>query len=196
MIRQADVFLEGEGKAWLERNRDKIGKRDPVTELLDSSGIAFSRVVEIGCANGWRLNKLRERGAEAVGIDPSADDKDRYVMRATASRLPYYGLFDIVIFGFCLYVVDPEHYFLVVAEADRVLRDGGHLVIHDFDNLGKPAWRTPYHHREGLYSHHVDWPKLWLAHPYYRIVVSKNGGEERVTILRKDIKGAFVESQP
>jgi len=33
-MRQANIFLESEGDAWLERNRDKLGERDPVDRAI------------------------------------------------------------------------------------------------------------------------------------------------------------------
>lgn len=195
-MRQADAFLAGEGAAWLERNRDKLGAHDPVSDMITSIGITPTSILEIGCANGWRLDRLRERfDCRAVGVDPGATGHDRYVTRGVATALPFDAMppFDLVIFGFCLYLIDPEDYFTVAAEADRVLADGGYLVIHDFNFESDVAYKRAYAHRDGLWSHHADFEMLWLAHPHYKYVTC--GGWEDdyslVTVLRKGTEDAF-----
>lgn len=195
-MRQADAFLAGEADAWLERNRNKLGARDPVSDMITSMGIVPTSILEIGCASGWRLDRLRERfGCRAVGVDPGATGRDRYIVRGVASALPFDAMppFDLVIFGFCLYLIDPEDYFAVVAESDRVLADSGHLMIHDFDFDADQPYRRHYAHRAGLWSHHVDFPKLWDAHPFYRSVTYGDLQDDwsRVFALRKDTAGAF-----
>jgi SAM-dependent methyltransferase len=199
---QRDIFLQGEGNAWLERNRDKLGQHDPVSELIQAQGIKPTAVLEIGCADGWRLEKLKAKfGCHAWGIDP-AGAAGRMAsgvggVKGTADDLSCFSgyAFDLVIFGFCLYLCDPCDYFRIVAESDRALADGGHLIIHDFD-VAFPwaAYRRPYRHKDGVYSHHFDFVRLWLAHPAYRMMRYKRDGEERASLLRKDMKGAFSDA--
>ena len=136
-----------------------------------------SRVLEIGCSNGWRLDKIMAAGArECIGIDPSEaaieDGRRRFpplqLHKGTAERLPpRLGGFDLIIFGFCLYLCDPADHFAIVAEADRHLSDGGHLVIYDFDPLS--PYRNRYSHADGVYSYKMDYARLFLAHPHYSL---------------------------
>ena len=70
--------------------------------------------------------------------------------------------------GFCLYLVDRSLLQRVVAEADRVLANGGLLAILDFDP-DVPCAR-PYHHRPGLMSYKMDYAALFLANPAYVLV--------------------------
>ncbi len=205
-MNQSDAFLSGEGDAWFQRNRDKLGKRDPVSDLLGLLPlIRPKRVLEIGCSNGWRLKKLREKyGCRVSGIDTSGDA----VAEATASGLedichgkfgpgPHAwlgGTFDMIIFGFCLYVTEPRDWFKVVAESDRLLADGGHLIIHDFVPPNRP-FAKPYEHKTGALSYHVDFVSLWCGHPWYQEYDSaENGDDERVTILRKVINAIPVRA--
>lgn len=194
-MKQSDIFLSGEGAAWAARNVDCMGKDDPVTPALVDAGIRPRRVLEVGCGNGWRLVKLFEMFECAVfGIDPGAE-KGSWIGRGQAADLGWWddGFFDLVIFGFCLYLVDPQDYFKAVSEADRVLADGGHLVIHDFPKPERP-WRTPYKHREGVFSHHVHFPDLWLSHPAYKVISENPDGS--VTMLHKNLRTAFEERKP
>jgi hypothetical protein len=198
MKRQADIFLAGEADAWLERNRESLGKRDPVCDAIDDLGIKPMRVLEVGCADGWRLTKMREKyGCQAHGIDPGYPPEDRQASRETASS--YYFRpdirFDCIIFGFCLYLVDREDLFTVVANADHYLNDGGHLIIHDFRPPTVPpfAFARKYKHTDGVMSYHMNNAGLWLAHPWYTTVDCFPGAEstDYVHILRKNVAAAF-----
>jgi ubiquinone/menaquinone biosynthesis C-methylase UbiE len=193
MVRQADIFRESEGNAWFERNRDRLGERDPVSEAIETMGIIPSNVLEIGCANGWRLARLRDKyGCEVMGVEPSMDaclEAARLRVpahQATATNLPVRShAYDIVIFGFCLYLADPDEWFRIAAEANCVLRDFGHIIIHDFDAQGQFFARN-YKHRDGVMSYHFDFAKLWLAHPWYSLVTRRlDEAGDSVTILKK-----------
>lgn len=203
MVRQADIFRESEGDAWFKRNRDRLGERDPVSEAIASAGIVPTSVLEIGCANGWRLARLRDRyQCKVLGIEPSQEACMEAAtlrvptMQAIASnvliQLGNYGMgsrtegdFDLVIFGFCLYLTDPSEWFTIVAGGDSVLRDFGHIIIHDFAAEGQFFARN-YRHHDGVMSYHFDFDKMWLAHPWYHVVgrlLYPTG--EAITILKK-----------
>jgi len=190
---QRDIFCNGEGKAWLERNKEKLGQSDPVSDFLEEHKIHPCSVLEIGAADGWRLRKLSTRyTCDAIGIDPSGPN-DRVWKGSAAYLSPFRDAeFDLVIFGFCLYLCDPQDYFRIASESNRVLKDRGHLIIHDFEvpHAGK-AYRLPYEHKKNVYSHHVYWAEIWRAHPYYRFVQHKSLGEDAITLLKKDTRNAF-----
>ena len=158
-------------------------------------------VLEVGCANGWRVERLIERyNCKAKGIDPALPEFKRpslnNLRHGHAAALYHYPSvhFDLVIYGFCLYLCDPQDYPAIVNEGDRVLADGGYLVIHDFDmEKGEAPWRTPYKHKEGIFSYHVNFAALWMALPQYREMNWTKIGYESVTVLRKDLAGAFGE---
>jgi ubiquinone/menaquinone biosynthesis C-methylase UbiE len=196
-MRQSDIFMTGEGDAWFERNKDHVGEHDPVMEAMIYLDLKPKFALEIGCANGWRLARLRESfGCEIMGLDPSheaANDgaKSRVpIWTATAAALPLRSAaYDLVIYGFCLYLTDPEDWFRIVAEGDRILKQGGHLIIHDFSTAGTPFARN-YEHRPGLMSYHIDFEKFWLAHPWYQRIYGRSRATEDwyVTVLRKHIQ--------
>src|SRR6267154_2712557 len=133
-MKQADIFAESEGDAWLDRNRALIG-RDPVSEAIDHLGLKPQRVLEIGCANGWRLAALRGKfDCEVHGVEPSmqgcieAAVRGVTVWRITAESLPAGNeTYDLVIYGFVLYLCDPVDLFSIVKESDRVLKDKGYV---------------------------------------------------------------------
>lgn len=202
-MRQADLFLHSEGDAWLNRNREKLGvSGDPVAHMIDHVGIKPTRVLEIGCSNGWRLAALRDKyRCEVFGVEPSmlacieAADKRVPVWQMTASTLPEIGpKFDLIIYGFCLYLTDPSDWFNIAAAGDHALAPGGYLIIHDFGDEGETFARR-YEHCDGAFSYHVDFAKLWLAHPLYAPVSRSIQGDEMVTVMKK-LSVASIRVQP
>jgi SAM-dependent methyltransferase len=187
-MKQRDVFLQGEGDAWLERNQPAPGARPlpDADELLLTLlqlplGQGPVRVLEVGCGGGTRLAWLKQhRRYECHGVDPSA--KAVQAARAagieaeqgTADRLPFDAAhFDVVVFGFCLYLCDREDLFRIAAEADRVLRNPGWLVIRDF--FSEVPLSRPYHHRPGVRSFKMDYRSLFAWHPGYSTYFHKVG---------------------
>lgn len=114
-----DTFLEGPlhpgGTAATERLLDRAAV-GPETRLLD-----------VGCGAGEALAVARERGATAVGVDQSPST-DR-ALRGDATALPVAddGV-DVVLAECVLCLTDLQR---ALAEADRVLADGGRLALSD-----------------------------------------------------------------
>ena len=215
---QKSAFLTSEGNRWFQRNRDASNGLPSIGDLVvrrvasHLAGIGNAHVLEIGCGQGQNLAALAAQlSIVAHGIDPSDDaisaGTSRFpslsLQKGSADALPYAdNSFDVVWFGFCLYLVDRPLLFRVVAEADRVLRDGGLLVILDFDP-GQPS-RRPYHHCPGLYSYKMDHARLFLANPAYVLVEKQSTShdtgqwsadpQERVamTLCRKNTDYAYI----
>jgi SAM-dependent methyltransferase len=181
-MKQREIFLASEGDAWYRRNREYLERRElPGSDPLLTALLALpeeqrrpgARVLEIGCGDGTRLAWLRaQAGFECFGLDPSADavaaSEARGVRAAqgTADLLPFEnGSFDFVLFGFCLYLCDREDLFRVAAEADRVLRDPGWLLLLDF--YSPVPLKREYHHSPGLFSYKMDYRALFSWHPGY-----------------------------
>ncbi len=180
-MNQGDLFKEGEGDTYFRRNT--AAKLSPqVSERLDALltnlPLTPTKILEIGCSNGLCLEYLRRHtGAECHGIDLSKDAvmsgsnafPDLKLQVADAADLPYpIETFDCVLFGFCLCWLAPETLFRVAAEADRVLKPGGALVIIDFDV--PYSYRNTYKHKEGIYSYKSHWRDMFLWHPSYSLV--------------------------
>lgn len=176
---QARIFVESEATAWLERNKDKLPvKGDPVLDALSTLDLKPDSVLEVGCANGWRLAEIYKRyKCKCSGIDPCvkqfhlAFNDTVALYPGTADMLPFRnGKFDLLIYGFCLYLCDPEDYFKIVMEGDRVLRADGYLVVYDFHSAF-PRTR-PYEHKSGILTRKMDFSTLWSVHPAYNRVSS------------------------
>jgi ubiquinone/menaquinone biosynthesis C-methylase UbiE len=181
MTTQRDAFLLSEGDAWLDRNKAALKSRDwsqdPVCAKVATLAPAgrSSTVMEIGCGDGSRLHYLAEHfGYRVFGIDPSekavsaARERGVQAQRATADTLPFAdGSFNVVIFGFCLYLCDDGDLFRIAAEADRVLANPGWLLILDFEARA-PVYR-PYQHLAGIASRKMDYKSMFLWHPAYSL---------------------------
>jgi ubiquinone/menaquinone biosynthesis C-methylase UbiE len=184
MTLQRDVFKDVEGDSYFRRNEKQSTTSSPtrsvVTERMSHHlrGAGTPRVLEVGCASGANLSALSAlTPIEGFGIDPSCNaiqvghesfpELDLKV--GTADQLPYNdGTMDAIWFGFCLYLVDRGLLHRVIAEADRVLKDGGFIVIHDFDP--DVAFVRPYMHRAGLNSYKMNYSGLFLSDPAYSLV--------------------------
>lgn len=179
---QTQAFQQVEGDAWFDRNRASFESKSSYLEcdLLAAELHPFRTdihdVLEIGCGDGHKTEILaRLFDARASGIDPSQKAIDHGCRRVQVRGTPGVALrvgtaeklewpdasFDLVYFGFCLYLVGRGELMAAVAEASRVLRPGGFLAILDFD----PATphRREYHHRPGLFSFKQDYSALFTA---------------------------------
>ncbi len=205
MLNQEAEFYLREGNHWHHRNGAKWRDRivgDPV--LLATKSLNPISVLEIGCGNGWRLEQYRAAGSvTCYGVDPSeeaiADGKKLFpelvLEKRTATTYDCLNEYDLVIFGFCLYVCDREELMEIVASADGVTQDGGYIAIHDFDP--EYSHKVPYHHVPGMFSYKMDYSKLWLANPAYRLVTKTVMPDKTaVWLLKKDMGRAWPDEWP
>lgn len=194
--KQKYAFLSEEGDRWFERNREKLAQysieTDPVIAAIRGHGLKPKRALEIGCGNGLRLAALRDAyDCEIMGIEPSmeaacdAASRRVPVVQATASSPTVQGPFDLLIYGHCLYLTDPDDWLQVAAEGNALLATDGNLIIHDF---WPATWlnKRQYEHRDGIWSYHYDWARLWLSHPSYREISRKLlADDQSIVVLRK-----------
>lgn len=214
MVDQKKIFLESEGNAWFNRNyleKNYDSKKDRLLpELLELPLEKGMKVLEIGCSSGDRLLWVQENlGLKCVGIEPSeqavkiARERGIEVAQGTADSLPFENIsFDLVIFGFCLYLCDRTDLFRIAQEADRVLKDPGWLIILDFFSANFIA--RSYHHHEGIYTYKMDYRSLFDWNPNYICMTHKvrhhvdnsytDDPQEwtAVSIMRKNSQGKYL----
>ena len=208
-----------EGDNYYLRNRVKLDdalrswRKDPVIQAVRNIGLRPRSILEIGCGNGWRLHALANRyRADCCGIDPSEEAIKAgrplfprlSLVRGTADNIPYENnRFDLVIFGFCLYLCDRKDLFKIAYEVDRVLADGGKLAILDFS----PSfpYRNPYSHYPGIFSYKMAYAGLFTWNPayfpiYQHVFASPPENMEKVdermsvVVLSKQMEGAYPDS--
>jgi len=182
-MKQKNIFLQSEGDAWFERNHQAIDGRDygkddiVILKVLEISEqykeVENLKILEIGCGEARRLAWLAEHmKCDVYGIEPSMKAVQQACLhgvdarQGTADVLPFDSAsFDILIFGFSLYLCDQEDLFKIAAEADRVLKPDAWLLIQDF--YSKIPIKREYHHKHGLYSTKMDYQSLFVWHPAY-----------------------------
>lgn len=214
-VDQKSVFLQGEGDQWYQRNSQVLEpENDEYVNLLKSQNISPKAVLEVGCANGFHLEALRQQfNCSAYGIDPSKAAIESgqkqfpqlQLSQGTANQLAYEDQqFDLVILGFCLYLCDREDLFKIAQEVDRVLADGGMIIIKDF--CPSLAYRNPYGHQEGIYSFKMDYGKMFTWNPVYQIIHFQrlaHAEQERrfhpdeqiaVQLIRKDLSAFSLDN--
>lgn len=184
--KQKEIFLDDEGNSWFYRNhkaqqKRKFGTKDPIiqaiSKCLDTKKSSKKKfLLEIGCGEAKRLHWISKNlNFQCFGVEPSkkaatlANAKNVKVLQGTADILDFEKKkFDFVVFGFCLYLCDRSDLFQIASEADRVLKDNGYLIIHDF--YSTKNMKNKYHHRPGIYSYKMDYRKLFDWHPDYDCV--------------------------
>ena len=210
---QANLFSQSEGDRWYLRGRTALSnmKGDPVLAQLATSRLEATSILEIGASNGWRLDAMKAFYPQArlCGLEPSAlaiqnAAPELEIKRGTAERLPWEAdTFDLVIFGMCLNCCDRPDLFLIASEANRVLRDRGHLIIYDFHV--PRAYRNANAHHEALQTYKQDYALMFSWNPAYRVVGQKiqlqpGATEDKVdnytavTVLCKDISAGWPDN--
>lgn len=171
VIRQHDIWTKGSAADdYFSRNASRLDakfKKDNRSLNMFCSFIRNGdRVLEIGCANGATLAAIQSAtSCDGYGIDPSSEAiKDGCVKHpslklsvGSAEKLEFEDhYFHAIIFGFCLYLVDRSVLMKVVSESDRMLRDGGYLMITDFDPI--LPHRRPYKHFQDAFTYKMSIP--------------------------------------
>lgn len=170
-MRNSATFTTDDADAYFTRNRDVLTPQraatDPMLRLLEEMGILATarRVLEPGCANGWRLAAIKERypHIDCVGLEPSK------LACAAAKQFPNITVmlgaidgpvqagdgFDIAIMAFVFHWINPHDRQLAFENLDCLLAMGGALAIMDF--LPYFPHVVPYHHRRGVFTHKTDY---------------------------------------
>ena len=215
---QDEIFFKKEGDNWYKRNADILGTEshpDAALSLIELYGLAPKKVLEIGSSNGWRLEAIRTRyGAKCFGVEPSksavTDGKKRYpkiaLHRGLASKIPLKQKFDLVIVNYVLHWISREELFASIAEIDRMVADGGLLVIGDF--APDHPTKAPYHHlpKEDVHTFKLDYTKIFEAMATYRVTAKLSfrhvdhaltpqiEGKDRgmIALLEKSQKGFYI----
>lgn len=184
--KQKEAFVAYEADAWFERNRDYlmnyVPAEDKVVQLMEKYDLKPGSLLEIGCSAGYRLHGIRQlyKECRVFGIDPSEKAiafgkesfNDLFLHVGTADNLSMYqdASMDVVIVGFVFYVIDRNIVFKVVSEIDRVLKDGGLLVIVDF--FSETSLKNQYQHIRDFsaYSFKQNYDEIFTSSKLYYLL--------------------------
>jgi SAM-dependent methyltransferase len=226
-LTQDEIFAASEGDRWFDRNKDDLEQFDPQADLplrlMDLYHLRPRNVLEIGASNGVRLAAISERyGASVVAVEPSrkaiGGGKIKFphieFVQGTASTIPLQESFDLIIVHSVFHWIDRTTLLRSVAEIDRLIVNGGFLIIGDFypSNLIK----VRYHHLtdQQIYTYKQNYAATFLASGLYHIVclitwghaspggraspvlVAEVAEDKRfgVWLLRKTLHELYVES--
>jgi ubiquinone/menaquinone biosynthesis C-methylase UbiE len=215
---QKDIFLSGEGDAWYRRNKAYFlslnENNDSVFDFIVEQKLSPKSVLEIGCADGRRLNIINKAfNAKCYGLDVSSEaikeGTEEYsnieLNVGSADQLKFADkTFDLVIFGFCLYLCDRHDLFKIAAEADRVLKNNGMIIIKDFHP--PYPYKNKYSHCDDIYSYKMDYSRLFTWNPAYTIfaqnVLAHDENSDRklinerisLSLLYKDLTHAYIDN--
>lgn len=186
MSYQEDKFLAGEGDQWFLRNKSLMDdgsmlKKDPPLSIIEKYNLKPLSILEIGCSNGYRLAELKKRfNCRCVGIEPSVkaieEGKKLFpeieFIQGTLDNLPTDEKFDLVIINYVLHWISRDILIKALSELDRVVKDGGHLVLGDF--LPDFPCKNKYHHlpEDNVFTYKTDYSKILLSSGLYTLVAT------------------------
>ncbi len=178
---QDTIFAQSEGNAWYRRNAAALsaeGRGDPMlnlAQMLSSERLAAVRsVCDIGCSSGSRLARfapILPNTARLCGFDASSEaiasgqamHAGLDLRQGLADAPPFDGPFDLVMIGFVLHWVDRARIAGTIAAIDRLVIDGGIVILSDF-LPDRPCARR-YHHRDdvALFTYKQDYAKAFTG---------------------------------
>lgn len=183
---QSDIFEKGEGDEYFKRNLEYLNnpemiKNDPPLSFIKEYNIQPKNILEIGAMNGFRLNEIYKnyKDTNCVGIEPSKaavlDGHRRFphikLVRGLVEKLSFKdNSFDLVIINFVFHWIDRASLFLAVSEIDRVLDNGGFLIIGDFhpDTAGKFAYKHLSENQ--IFTYTQNYPGIFIASELYALI--------------------------
>lgn len=218
---QKEAFIKYEADAWFDRNKEYLShykaEEDKVVNLIQKYDVQPTSVLEIGCSAGYRLNGIRSihKNCKVQGIEPSQKaidfGKGNFpevdFVQGTADNLSAFASnsMDVVIVGFVFYVIDREIVFKVISEIDRVLKNGGLLIIIDF--FSETSLKTQYQHIKDFsaYSFKQNYYEIFTASKLYYLLDKSTLNHESkkldasedyfnkysITMLKKDILASY-----
>jgi len=189
---QDDLFLKGESNKYFQRNFDKIINTTRKTDDFYSSFLKMNvkpkSVLELGCANGFRLSWFKEDfNCDCLGIESStlaiADGRQRFpnitLEHGTFQRIEKTKrTFDLILLGFFIYLIPREKLFKLSFEVDSHLSNNGFIGILDFTS--KIPLENEYKHLKGVNSYKFNPTQMFDWNPQYsevfRYVKNHDGG--------------------
>lgn len=147
--------------------------------------LQIKRVVWLKLAgNGRNIHYLKDiLDCSISGIEPSSDavsegnrmffNNENVLIKGTSDQLPYDDeSVDVVLFGVSLFWIGRKYLFRSIFEADRILKEGGYLLITDFDTT-IPFKRVNSHNKDA-WTFKMNYSKLYLSNPQYYLIEKKS----------------------
>tara|TARA_B100002051_G_scaffold96066_1_gene91660 strand:- start:3979 stop:4653 length:675 start_codon:yes stop_codon:yes gene_type:complete len=185
LVKQKKIFLDGEGDNWFLRNKKHLKNRaikkkiiiHTIQNLIKDKNKKKISFLEVGCSNGSFLLQLKKKikNCKIFGIDPSKkaiQELKRKKVKCyvgTADHLPFNkNSIDVIYYGFCLYLCDPQDYKNIYLSANRVLKKDGYIIIFDF--FSKKIKRLIYKYDKRVTSIKQDFRKIFRINNKYKCI--------------------------
>ena len=128
------------------------------------------KILEIGCSTGFILERIRQlTNAHCFGLDTSAMaikegkkifPKLRLFHGEFSSHKLNKKKYDLIIFGFFLFMVPPKDVFELFSKAHNSLKENGHIIIYDFESK-KKLIKKNYKYSKFVKVHKWDFKKFF-----------------------------------
>ena len=86
----------------------------------------------------------------------------------TADKINFRKKFDLIIYGFCLYLCDEEDYKKIFHEACLKLKKKGFIIIFDFFSTKKI--KSKYKHDSNIITTKFDFKKIFIKNNVFCII--------------------------
>lgn len=218
---QEKVFLDQEANAWFRRNTSAsvvpASSEDKVIKSVASLDISDTGVlIDVGggagrIAEGFRREypgwdcKVFEPSLEAISVGqslfPAVEFRSGSICQPEG--ILWQGV-DIIVVSAVFHWVDRELLSRAVCNVDSALKDGGLLVITDFDS---PSMRrNPYNHYSGIYTYKQDYARIFRELGIYHLLSHKSENLDNssaydrsdyydrqwvTSVLKKDVTGRY-----
>lgn len=194
---QEDYYLQVEADAYFKRNLPAMAQKGPETsgsrqalsgslrliELTQRANIKPKSMVDIGGSNGYFTSAFQKSfGCKATLIEPSSKAIDYATkhypnikaIRGVASSIPLAdNSADAVVVKGVFCWIGREALLKAIAEIDRILVDGGYLLISDF-HPDTPRKRVNRHAADAdIYCFKTDHSRIFLDSGLYSVVASE-----------------------
>jgi len=150
-------------------------------EVMDALGFTPTRVLDLGCGYGGGVQAFAEQypDAEFEGVDPGAESiatARRLVSHQRARFTVGFGhdlpqadeSFDLVLLVMVLQWVPRAYLARTIAQAERVLRVGGMILLWDFAPFQMVMSQS--RHNDQVYIFKNDYKEMFTALPWLRLV--------------------------
>lgn len=215
MASQDDIFRDYEGDSYHYRRLNSARSdenrlaNDLPMKLIERNPIAFHSVAEVGAYNGFRLDFLAKKfGCTAMAFEPSEKalsfGKKKYphitFHRNVAAALDAEDAsFDLVIVDFVLHWIDRTTILRSLSEIDRILKDGGSMIIGD--HWVRYPQRRRYHHlpKEEVWTFKQNYWEVFLATNCYQLLdytTQKASAEDPVPRACALLQKQLIEGYP
>lgn len=168
-------FLNFEGTNFYNRNKSYFNaSNDFILNNFDINNHSDKTILEVGCSNGWRLNEFNKfnNKNKYIGLEPSLDAiqdnifENIKILHGTCDKINLLDdSVDILLIPFVFMYVDRTLLFKSISEIDRVLKNGGLLIITDF--YSNRQRKNSYKHIPGSFIYKQNYFEIFTSSKNY-----------------------------